>query len=77
MTGDPKDSFNLALAQLNPVVGDIEGNAEKVIAAQQETGKIVGMLSRKDLIAAYHDRITMLRHGKVEDEDTELGRTAD
>jgi NAD+ synthase len=29
MTGDMKDSFKLALAQLNPVVGDIEGNLEK------------------------------------------------
>jgi NAD+ synthase len=30
MTGARKDSFKLALAQLNPVVGDIEGNLEKV-----------------------------------------------
>jgi NAD+ synthase len=34
MTGDTKTSFKLALAQLNPVVGDIEGNLEKARAAR-------------------------------------------
>jgi len=35
MTADPKESFSLALAQLNPVVGDIEGNLEKAQAARK------------------------------------------
>ena len=34
MTGKTKDSFKLALAQLNPVVGDIEGNLERARAAR-------------------------------------------
>ena len=29
----------------------------------QDSGRIVGMLSRKDLIAAYHDRVTTLQQG--------------
>jgi NAD+ synthase len=41
MTGAPKDTFKLALAQLNPVLGDIEGNldrARKVRKALSEAG---------------------------------------
>jgi len=34
MTGDTKDSFKLALAQLNPVVGDIEGNLARARKAR-------------------------------------------
>ena len=39
MTGDTKNSFKLALAQLNSVVGDIEGNLEKARAARAEAGE--------------------------------------
>jgi NAD+ synthase len=39
MTGETKDSFKLALAQLNPVVGDIEGNLERARAARAVMGK--------------------------------------
>jgi len=39
MTGDIKTSFKLALAQLNPVVGDIEGNLEKAKAARKALGE--------------------------------------
>ena len=34
MTKAIKDKFKLALAQLNPVVGDIEGNAENAREAR-------------------------------------------
>ena len=39
MTGDTKDRFKLALAQLNPVVGDIEGNLEKAREARRAVAK--------------------------------------
>jgi len=39
MTGNIKDSFKLALAQLNPVVGDIEGNLERARAARAAMGE--------------------------------------
>ncbi len=39
MTGRIKDSFKLALAQLNPVVGDIEGNLERARAARGAMGE--------------------------------------
>jgi len=39
MTGDTKDRLKLALAQLNPVVGDIEGNLEKAREARAALSK--------------------------------------
>ena len=39
MTGDTKNRFKLALAQLNPVVGDIEGNLEKAREARRVVAK--------------------------------------
>jgi NAD+ synthase len=39
MTRSIKDSFKLALAQLNPVVGDIEGNLERARAAREAMGE--------------------------------------
>ena len=39
MTGDLKDSFKLAFAQLNPVVGDIERNLEMARKARASLGK--------------------------------------
>jgi NAD+ synthase len=39
MTGNIKDSFKLALAQLNPVVGDIEGNLERARTARAAMGE--------------------------------------
>jgi len=39
MTGDTKDSLKLALAQLNPVVGDIEGNLEKARKVRKPLGE--------------------------------------
>jgi NAD+ synthase len=39
MTGDLKDSLKLALAQLNPVVGDIEGNLEQARKARRSLGE--------------------------------------
>jgi NAD+ synthase len=39
MVGDTKDSFKLALAQLNPIVGDIEGNLEKARMVRRPVGK--------------------------------------
>jgi NAD+ synthase len=39
MAGDTKDSFKLALAQLNPVVGDIEGNLEKARMVRGPLGR--------------------------------------
>ena len=39
MTGDTKDRFKLALAQLNPVVGDIEGYLEKAHEARAVLSK--------------------------------------
>ena len=36
------------------------GQLEAVVAAQ-EPGRVIGMLSRKNLIAAYHDRVTELQ----------------
>ncbi len=39
MTGKTKDSFKLALAQLNPVVGDIEGNLKQARAARAAMGE--------------------------------------
>jgi len=39
MTGDIKTSFKLAFAQLNPVVGDIEGNLDMARKARASLGK--------------------------------------
>jgi NAD+ synthase len=39
MTGDTKASFKLALAQLNPVVGDIEGNLAKARKVRGPLGR--------------------------------------
>ena len=39
MADDTKHSLKLALAQLNPVVGDIEGNLEKVRKVRGQLGK--------------------------------------
>ena len=39
MTEAIRDSFKLALAQLNPVVGDIEGNLDKVRAVRKPLGE--------------------------------------
>lgn len=39
MTGETKNSFKLALAQANPVVGDIEGNLEKAKALRRPLGE--------------------------------------
>ena len=39
MTEAIRDSFKLALAQLNPVVGDIEGNLDKVRAVRKRLGE--------------------------------------
>lgn len=39
MAGNIKDTFKLALAQLNPVVGDIEGNLERARAARAAMGE--------------------------------------
>ena len=37
------------------------------VVDDQEKGHILGMLSRKDVIAAYHHRVTQLRHLEPED----------
>ncbi len=39
MTGDTRTSFKLAFAQLNPVVGDIEGNLDMARKARASLGK--------------------------------------
>src|SRR5690349_24166514 len=36
----PADSLKIALAQLNPTVGDVTGNAEKVRRARDEAAKL-------------------------------------
>jgi NAD+ synthase len=39
MTGDTRTSFKLAFAQLNPVVGDIEGNLDMARKARASLDK--------------------------------------
>ena len=39
------DKLRIALAQLNPVVGDIEGNLQKAVAARREA-EIEGAAAR-------------------------------
>jgi NAD+ synthase len=40
MNARPADSLKIALAQLNPVVGDVAGNADKVRKARQEAAAL-------------------------------------
>jgi NAD+ synthase len=40
MNARPADSLKIALAQLNPVVGDVAGNADKVRKARQEAASL-------------------------------------
>jgi NAD+ synthase len=40
MNARPADSLNIALAQLNPTVGDVAGNADKVRRARDEAQKL-------------------------------------
>ena len=34
------DSFSIALAQINPTVGDAEGNADRLLKARAEAAKL-------------------------------------
>ena len=38
------DSLHIALAQLNPVVGDIDGNVAKILAAREEAARVHAVL---------------------------------
>src|SRR5215216_3526796 len=40
MNARPADSLKIALAQLNPTVGDVTGNTEKVRRARDEAAKL-------------------------------------
>src|SRR3954466_14788443 len=40
MNARPADSLKIALAQLNPTVGDVSGNADKVRRARDEAAKL-------------------------------------
>src|ERR1700759_5446868 len=40
MNSRPADSLKIALAQLNPTVGDVEGNAAKVRRARDEAARL-------------------------------------
>ena len=40
MNARPADSLKIALAQLNPTVGDVTGNADKVRRARDEAQKL-------------------------------------
>src|SRR5215510_3271828 len=40
MNARPADSLKIALAQLNPTVGDVAGNADKVRRARDEAAKL-------------------------------------
>ncbi|MEO0948986.1 MAG: nitrilase-related carbon-nitrogen hydrolase, partial [Cyanobacteria bacterium J06641_5] len=33
MNDTPKDTVKIAIAQINPIIGDLDGNAEKILAA--------------------------------------------
>jgi CIC family chloride channel protein len=57
LTVNPKDDLHTALRRFT------QKNIDEIpIVDPVESGKILGMLSRKHLIAAYHDRVTELQH---------------
>jgi CIC family chloride channel protein len=57
LTVRPEDDLHTALRRFT------QKNIDDIpVVAADDQGEILGMLSRKDLIAAYHDRVTQLRH---------------
>jgi CIC family chloride channel protein len=57
LTVDPDDDLHLALRRL------MQKNIDEIpVVDPAQPGKILGILSRKDLISAYHHRVTELRH---------------
>lgn len=57
LTVTPEDDLHTALRRFTQKNVD-----ELPVVAEEETGHITGVLSRKDVIAAYHHRVSELRH---------------
>ncbi len=57
LTVKPDDDLHTALRRLT------QKNIDEIpVVDPEDPGRVIGMLSRKDVIAAYHDRVTELRH---------------
>lgn len=56
LTVSPKDDLHTALRRFT------QKNIDDIpVVEPDDPGRVVGMLSRRDVIAAYHDRVTLLR----------------
>jgi len=61
LTVSADDDLHTALRRLT------RKNIDEIpVVDQEEPGKVLGMLSRKHVISAYHDRVTELRHENLE-----------
>src|ERR1041385_4590552 len=67
MTDRPPDRLLIALAQLNPVMGDIAGNLKRARAARQQAGGVDVILFSELFIVGYSPEDLVLKPALQED----------